>query len=107
RYSASFRVRHQAFTPEQTPELTDFAHHVRCSHTDVEIEPALLDFVNHILIAYEVRSGCFGFFRLLAFCKHEDALRFTGSVRKHNYAANSLVLLLRVYPETNGYFDGF
>ncbi|MNT46349.1 hypothetical protein D3C72_1829850 [compost metagenome] len=104
---ACFRVRHEAFTTEQTAQFTDFAHHVRRSYADVEFKPALLDLVDHILIAYKIRASSFRFFRFFTFCKYKHALCFACAVRQDNNTTNSLVLFTRVYTQTNCCFNGF
>ncbi|KFM83908.1 hypothetical protein DJ90_5572 [Paenibacillus macerans] len=107
RNGTCFRVRHKAFTAEQTAEFTNFAHHVRRSYADIEFEPALLDFVDHVLIAYIISSGSFRFLRFVAFGEYQYALGFACAVRQDNHTANGLVLFTRVYAQTNRCFDGF
>ncbi|CDN41051.1 hypothetical protein BN871_AB_00490 [Paenibacillus sp. P22] len=107
RYRAGFRVRHEAFTAEDTSELADFSHHVRRSHADIEFEPALLNFVDHVRIADEVSACSFGFLRFVAFGEYEDALCFARTVREYNDTANGLVLFPRVDAQTDSHFDGF
>ncbi|MNY34478.1 hypothetical protein D3C86_1688240 [compost metagenome] len=102
-----FRVRHKAFTTEQTAEFTDFTHHIRCSYADIEFKPALLDFVDHILIAYIIRASSFCLFRFFTFCKYKHALCFACAVWQDNYTTNCLVLFTRVYTQTNCCFNGF
>src|SRR5690606_33041934 len=107
RNRASFRVRHKAFTTEQASKFTNFTHHVWCRYADVEVEPALLNFVDHVLIANKVRSSRFRFLRFLTFGEYQYALRLTRAVRQDNDTANGLVLFTWVYAQTNRYFNGF
>src|SRR5690606_26557285 len=92
---------------EQTTELTYFAHHVRCSYAHIELEPALLNFVNHVGIADEIRSGRFRFLCFFAFCEYEHSSSFACTVWQYNNAAHSLILFLRIDAEANGRFYSF
>ena len=106
-YRSGFRVRHQAFTAEQTAQFTYFTHHIWCRYADVEFEPALLDFVDHVCITNIVRASRFRFFRFVTFCKYQYALCFTCTVWQDNNTTYCLVLFTRVYAQTNCCFDCF
>ena len=82
RDGAGLRVRHQAAGAEDLSELTDRAHHVRRGDDGVEVGPATLDLLDHLVAADEVGAGFLRFLLLVALGDHEHTLGLAGAVRE-------------------------
>ena len=69
---ADLRVRHLALRAEDAAELADRPHHLRGRDRDVEVGPALFDFLGQVVAADEVRAGRLGVAGLLALGEDGD-----------------------------------
>src|ERR1051325_7997585 len=105
RDGAGLGVRHQAAGAEDLTQLTDGAHHVRRGDDGVEIGPATLDLLDHVVSAHEVGAGVLRLLLLLALSDHEHALGLSGAVREHGRAADHLIGVLRIDAEEHRELD--
>ena len=105
RDGAGLRVGHQSAGTEDLTELTDGAHHVRRGDDGVEIDPAALDLLDHVVAADHVGAGILRFLLLLALGDHEHALGLSGAVREQGRASDHLIGVLGIDAEEHRELD--
>src|SRR5579875_384084 len=105
-HGADLGIRHQAARSENLTEAADLSHHVGRCDDAVEIEPALLlDLLDQVFAADEVRAGVARFLFLLALGEHQDPRHLAGAIGEHYRAAHVLIGLTRIDVEAHGELD--
>jgi len=107
RHGASLRIGHETTRPEDFAELTHLTHGGGSRHGHVEIIPALVALLDHVVVANVLRTGRFGRFSGSALGEDEDANDLAAAVRERDGAADHLVGLLGIDPELKGQINGF
>src|SRR5207249_2340802 len=96
RHRAGFRIRHQTTRAEHLTEATNQAHHVRRRHYRIEIQPAALDLVDHVLATNKIGAGFFSFFDLFTLRDYQNSLRSAEAVWQNERAAHELIGFARI-----------
>ena len=74
----------------------------------IEVGPVfLLDLLDHLLAAHEIRACGFGLANFFAGRNHQNFLRLAQPVRQNDRAAHHLVRVLRIDAQPQRHFDGF
>src|SRR5215470_10761242 len=106
-YSAGFRIGHEPTGTEDFAQFANFAHGFGRSDGDIEVSPAVLAFLNHILEADILSaSGFGGFSRRTALRKDQNTHGFAAAMWKRDCATDHLIRLLRVNPEPESEING-
>jgi hypothetical protein len=106
-HGAGLGVGHQAPGTEHLAELADLGHGLGRGDGDIEIGPAIDALLDHVLEADKLGTGRAGRLgRSSGLGEHEHADRFAGAVGQRGGAADHLVGLLGINPETEGKVDG-
>ena len=103
---AGLGVRHEAAGTEHAAELADGGHHVRRRDRHVEVGHAALDLGGEIVGADELRTGLTSGRGGLALGEHRNADVLAGTGREGHGAADHLIGLARIDPETDHDVDG-
>src|SRR2546422_9854183 len=99
------RVGHPAAGAEHLAEGTELPHHVRRGHDHVGVEPTVLDLLD-VLDAHEVRARRLALLGLFALRDDQHPDFLPGAVRQAHGAADDLIGVLRVHPETHRHVHG-
>ena len=89
--AAGFRAGHQTTRAENLAETANLAHDLGCRQHQVEVKPAILDLLDHVIGADEISTGFGGEARPVTIGKGEDAylLAATGW---HDHNATDLLI---------------
>src|ERR1700730_17329 len=96
---ARLRVGHQPPRPQNFSEPPSGSHHVRSGDDGLEIGPAFLNFLHHVLAADEIRSRLLRLTNFFAAGNHQHALGLAQAVGQYDRAAHHLIRMLRIHAE--------
>src|SRR5690606_27240598 len=103
---AGLRVGHEAARTEDAAQATDLAHHVGGGHDRVEVEEALLDPLDQVVVAHVVGACGPGLLGTLTGSEDQDPGGLAGAVGQVDGAAHHLVGLTRVDTQPHSDLDG-
>ena len=95
-HGAGLGVGHQATWAEHLAERADLAHQIGGGDHGIEIGPAALDLLQHVVRTDVVGSRCTGLVGLLSIGEHQHTRGLAGAMRQVDGAAHHLVGLAGV-----------
>ncbi len=98
---SGLRVGHQPAGAESAAEATNFAHHVGRRHDGVEVQVSLRDLVDQLIGAHLVGPSRNRGFGALAGGEHQHPCRLARAIGEVDGAADHLIRLTRIDPESH------